>query len=261
MLSTNLNKDKAEQKAAARKKSDLVLYKLMLAFIVGIIGIFAMLAVGSSMQAQVNFITYALTPLLIISGLALAAAIVFFALQRSRHVDESRKVVTSAGLLGTAAVFFASCLYYSLSSYSGVRQIVIFLICAVVLYFVYNIFRTDFFLCSVVAAIEMNLVQISMNGSTTMIGQIMPIVFRVLAAAVPVAAIVFAVYLHVNKGTAGKTKLLEKGDHLYPLLVMSAASLIGAVLTILFPTTAVYAMIAILVVYLAIAVAYTVRMM
>jgi len=259
MMSTNLKKKKAEQKLAAQKKSDLVLYKLMVFFCLAIIGVTGVMSIGKSLAAQAKFLTNVLPILLIVGGLGLAASIVWYAMCRSRHVDESGKIITSANLMGTAIVFFVSCLYNSLSG--DVFNVLLFFIVAIVLYFVYHIFKRDFFLCSIAAAAGFVLIKLSTINQSTAFGFIFSTACGILAIAAPVVFIVFGIFLNANKGVFMKKKLIDKGDHIYPMLIVSGISLVGALVSLLVSGTALYAMVLVLAVYLVFAVVNTVRMM
>jgi len=259
MMSSNLKKQKADKKLAAQNKSDLILYKLMISFLIAVVGITGMLTVGKSLRSEAFFRTNILPALLIVSGAAMVAAIVFFALQRSRHIDESAKIITSANILGTAIAFFGSLLYYEVSF--DAAQVVILMICAVVLYFVFNIYRKDFFLCSIAAAAGINLIRMATTSMSTIFGSLISIAAKVFGILIPIVLIVFVVFLHTNKGIFMKKKLIDKGDHIYPTILVSAISLAGTILTVVAPAIAIYSIIVLLVAYLAIAVAYTIRMM
>jgi hypothetical protein len=258
-MSSNLKKQKAEQKLAAQKKSDLVLYKLMVFFCLAIVGVAGVMTIGRGMLTQAKFLTNVLPILLIVAGLALAASIVWYAMCRSRHVDESGKIITSANLMGTAIVFFLSCLYNKLSS--DVFNVLVFFIVAIVLYFVYHIFRRDFFLCSIAAAAGFVLIKLSTISQSSAFGFIFSTACGILAIVAPVVFIVFGIVLHANKGVFLKKKLIDKGDHIYPMLIVSGISLAGALAAFFVPAAAIYAIVVILAAYLALAVANTIRMM
>ena len=198
MMSSNLKKQKAEQKLAAQKKSDLILYKLMVFFCVAVVGVTCVMTIGKSMLTQAKFLTNVLPILLIVAGLGLAASIVWYAMCRSRHVDESGKIITSANLMGTAIVFFLSCLYNKLSA--DVFNVLVFFIVAIVLYFVYHIFRRDFFLCSIAAAAGFVLIKLSTISQSSAFGFIFSTACGILAIVAPVVFIIFGILLRANKG-------------------------------------------------------------
>ena len=259
MMSSNLKKQKAEQKLAAQKKSDLILYKLMVFFCVAVVGVTCVMTIGKSMLTQAKFLTNVLPILLIVAGLGLAASIVWYAMCRSRHVDESGKIITSANLMGTAIVFFLSCLYNKLSA--DVFNVLVFFIVAIVLYFVYHIFRRDFFLCSIAAAAGFVLIKLSTISQSSAFGFIFSTACGILAIVAPVVFIIFGILLRANKGVFFGKKLIDKGDHIYPMLIVSGISLAGALAAFFVPAAAIYAIVVILAAYLALAVANTVRMM
>ncbi len=259
MINMNTKKQKLEKQSADLKKSDLVLYKLMISFALVIVGICGMLTVGKSLQNAAFFRTNILPVLLILSALALIAAIVFFCLRRKNRVDESDKIVTSANLLGTAVVFFGSCLYYELAF--DASQVIMMLICAIVLYFVYNAFTKSFFICSLSAAAGINLIRMATVSTPTVAGIGISLAAKVLGIAVPVLFLVFGIMLFAGKGSAFGKKVLTKSDRALSLIIVSVIALAGGVLALVLPAYAVYATTALIVVYLAFAIAYIVRMM
>ncbi len=263
MLSQNLNKQKAKKQLAEQKQNDFVLNKLMLFFVVAVVGIFGTLFAARNLRAEAFFYVNVFPIVLILSAIAFVGAVVYFAIQRGRRIDESAKVITSSNLLGTAAVLLSACIYYNFGG--AAKHIVVYFIAATVLYFVYNIFHKDFFICSIIAAIEMILIKFSSVNASTTVGKLLASVSMALAIVIPLLGFVFAIMLHLNKGTLpfGKSKieLIGKDDRLYPIFVICAVSIVGAILTIVTSAAAIYSLVALLAVYLAVAVAYTVRMM
>jgi hypothetical protein len=137
----------------------------------------------------------------------------------------------------------------------------VFFIVAILLYFVYHIFRRDFFLCSIAAAAGFVLIKLSTISQSSAFGFIFSTACGILAIAAPVVFIVFGIVLHANKGVFLKKKLIDKGDHIYPMLIVSGISLAGALAAFFVPAAAIYAIVVILAAYLALAVANTIRMM
>jgi len=270
MLSYNLKNSKADKKAirekklAREKKSDIVLYRLMMAFILAMIGIFGMLSVKKSIDNEANFIMYVLPCLLVVSGIAFAAALIFFIMQRNRHVDDSDKLINSSNMLGAAAVFFGCAVYYGLALEAS--HIVVALIAAIVLYFVYHIYSKDFFAYSGLTALCAGLVYMSVaNNVYTTIGTAVTFAEAVLAIVIAAAGVVFAIMLINGKGsiTIGerKRKIFEGGFKIYPMFISAVLGAVGGALAIAMPAFAIYAVVAMLAAYLVIAVVYTVKLM
>ncbi|MBQ8508383.1 MAG: hypothetical protein IJ493_00565 [Clostridia bacterium] len=263
MVSNNLKKDKIERAIQKRKQSDLVVNKLMVVFLLTVAAVCGMMIAKRNIDTEASFLSYVLPVLLVISGVLFALSVVNLAMSRSRHVDESRKVITSLNLCGAAAVFFLGCAVYRLSFEA--TWVIFGVIGAAVLYFVYMIFRKDFFIYSLVTALGVVFVKLASFNPYSTLGGLVKIAALVMTFAVPVAAIILALLLTAGKGslTLGdkQYKLLEKGDHVYPIFIASALTLAGAVLAIAASTAAIYAIIALLVAYLAIIVAYTIKMM
>ncbi len=259
MVKSEIKKDKYERRIEKKKKSDLLVNRLMFEFVLGVIGIFGMLSVKKNIETNYAFYTYAV-PVLLVLGLAAA---IFFAVllvkRRKAKIDESEKVVTSLNLLGVSVVFLLTMAVYKLTF--DATFVVFAYLAALVLYYVFQIFRTDFFLCSLFAAAGVLL----MRAVTKYYGSRVVLLIRIALAAVGVVGLVLAFLLLGGKGTLSfggkKRRLIEKKDHVWPLIVASALALCGAVVSFLVPAFTVYAMIALLAAYLVTAIVYVVNMM
>lgn len=244
-------KEKKEKKAAAIKQEDIKLYRLMIEFVLAIILVSAVIASGKGNEI---FIIGTVLPVFnIVSAVLFAASAIYFVLVKRRGINETEKIVTSAGIFGNAAVLFLSGAHYYL--FMDAKQLSLSLVIVTLLYFVYSIYEKRFFDFSLFAAMGF----LALSHSTLALGSIGTLatllvrVSLVLAFAIPLFTIVRAI-VRLAKG-----KLTAK----YFICVILAAlvTVAGAVLVLVYPSAVIYAVFALLAVYLATTVVYTVKMM
>ncbi|MCI8387240.1 MAG: hypothetical protein HFE63_02085 [Clostridiales bacterium] len=263
MVSNN-TKNKAEAKLQKQRRSDLIMNRLMIAFVIAVLGIFGMVTVKKTIANEAFFFTNMLIPLLVVSGLLLAGAIVLFALRVSRHVDDTNKIFTRWNVLGTAIVLFGACLFYKVTA--DASMVIAGLVAAVALYFVYHIFKTDFFVFSVVTALGILLLKM---GSTNYYSAKMSLVVTacgIMAVVVAIAGLIIALLAIAGKGTitvgSKKLKLYAKGEGCaVPMIVASVITLVGGILEFAAVTFVIYAIIALIAAFIASIVIYAIKMM
>ena len=247
---------------AKKVSGDTKVNRLMVAFILGVVAVTGMLLAKKSIANEAFFITYILPVLLVVSVLGFAASI--YLLVRRRGSDESARIFTGANVLGAALVFMLATLYYRLTFEA--TMVIGWFIVAVVLYFVYNIFTYDFFMYSVLSAAGVMLLRGTRIDYMTSFSSVISLIFAILALLFAVIGIVIAVMAHSNNGRlklgSRSIKLYgAKGGHIYPLLIAAVLIIAGGILSILAPAFVIYAVAALVAAYLAIAVAYVIKMM
>lgn len=264
MVSNNLKKNKAEERARRISHNDLIVNRLMMAFILGVIAVFGMLIVKKNIANELNFITYVHPVLLVLSIAALVGAIVLFVLRKKKSVDDSERVFTKWNVLGAAIVFFAASVYYRI--FFEASMVIAGVIAAVVLYFVFHTFPKDFFAYSVLTALGLLLLKMGTTVFFTSYDGIISAICCAAALVFAVVGIIFALLLHSGKGTlklgGKKLRIYEnKGGHIYPLIVSSVLMIAGGVLGFAASAYVAYAFGALLAAYIIIAVAYVIKMM
>ena len=247
---------------AKKVSGDTKVNRLMVAFILGVVAVTCMLLVKKNIANEAFFITYILPVLLVVSVLGFAAAIYLFV--RRRGSDESARIFTGANVLGAALVFMLATLYYRLTFEA--TMVIGWFIVAVVLYFVYNIFTYDFFIYSVLSAAGVMLLRGTRIDYMTSFSSVISLIFAVLAMLFAVAGVVIAVMARSNNGKLklGRRSInlySAKGGHIYPLLIAAVIIIAGGILSLLAPAFVIYAVAALVAAYLAIAVAYVIKMM
>ena len=250
-----MNKElKKKTKEAAKKEQlkleDVKFYRLMVEFILSVFIVYGVIQAGNNKI----YIAGEIAPILIlVSGIIFAATAVWAVFSKMRGRDEKYKVITSAGLFGNAAVLFFSCAHFRLFMKPDV--LLLSLIIAALLYFVYSIYSKNFFIYSLSAGAGfMALLHANIDSDILVpFANVLVYVSQALAFAIPLAAAVYAAVMLSRRTLSGKVAV--------SVIVAALIILAGAVLTLLYPVAVVYTEFTLLAVYLITAVSYTVKLM
>ncbi len=251
MLGNKDLKKKKELKAAELRHEDVKLYRLMVEFILAIVLVSAVITAGSGNEI---FIIGTVLPILnIVTAFIFAATAINFVVVKRRGTDETDKIITSAGLFGNAAVLFLSGAHYYL--FMDAKQLSFSLVIIALLYFVYSIYEESFFDFSVFAAIGFLALSHSMLDVSifSYFARLLVKGALVLAFIVPVFTLIRAII----KTAKGKTTAKYLACTILAALIIVA----GAVFVLVYPSAVIYTYFALLAVYLATTVVYTVKMM
>ena len=245
-----LNKNAIERKVARVAHETTMMYRYFVALGLMILGIISVNFLRGGI-AGYQAIKYGLTPTIIVFALIFVFAVVNFVRQRKAGRDESTSIVTSSMFLMFSIISLVYFISYKID-FGGqfADERIIAIVALTVLYFIYNIYRTDFFVASAQFAIGLAAINFCSKISYA----------QSLRIAVAVAAIVVAV---VGGIVAFKLLAQKSGDNSgqIKLYVMSAI-VIAAVLLSLFVTgISTYAIFALVAAYLVIAVISTIEMM
>ena len=261
MLSNELKqKQKKAERLRQQKKNDIMVNRIAAAFILVCAGIVVMLFAKKTIDNEVAFITRWLTPLLIISGAAFIGSIVFFALRTKRRTDESELVFTKWNVLGAGIVFFGSMLFYRLTFDASL--VVLELIAVGALYLVFNLFKADFFIYSVLTAAGVLLLRVGQTAGYSSVASAASMLCNILCVVLAVAGLILAVMLISGKGSISfKERRFSVGGWIWPVFVASGLLAAGGIVGFFAPAFLTYVIAAMLVAYLAIAIAYVIKMM
>ena len=249
MVSNDLKqKQKKAERLRRETKNDLMVNRSAIVFVLAFLGVLAMLVAKKSIDSEVAFISYWLTPLLIISAAALAGAIVL--LVKRKKTDDSDRVITKWNVLGAAIVFF------------GATLVVLGLISAGILYFVFGIFGLDFFIYSVMTALGVLLFRICKTEFYSSVGKAVTLLGKILCLVFAVAGIVIAIMHISGRGTIGKgQKKLVIGGKAVPMIIAAVFLVAGGIVAFAAPAVLTYVLAAMLVVYVITTIAYVLKMM
>lgn len=233
MMKSNM-KEKKAAKLAAQKQADIKLYRLMVEFGLAIAALFLTITAGSN---EIFTLVNVIPIVLAVSGVLFGISAVYFCVMRSKHIDESYKIITSAGIFGNfAALFLLSSAFYLFMS---AELVISALIALTVTYFAYNAEGAGFFGYSAVTAscfIALNLAQ---QESYYVLGKGIALIGNVLSFAIPVAAVVLACVLLRKKEGVAVIGIKMSGKKIALAMMLSAVvTIVGAALVLVYPTAA-----------------------
>lgn len=259
MNSNEIKKSKEE----IELKNNTIVNRMMIMFGLATAAVVALLLIKRSGGATERiFVLDWLFYLKIASGILLAGAIVYFAVQKKRNVDESLKMFSSITLLILTVILFSICMLYQ---YFGNMAMVIIVIGALVLSFVYNFYQRDYFYYSVFTVINVMLMYLVRTGLSRMIWKnILIYTSKVLIFVIPVIVVGVLLYAKVKDGAVkfnGKSYMIMKPSYLYlPFYIGAAIAIIAGVVGLFLGSYVIYLIIAQLAVYLLFGIIYTIKM-
>ena len=245
------NKEIMARKEARSARETVAMYRYFVVTGLMILGIISVNFLCHGGVAGYQALKYGLTPAIIVFALLSAFSVWYYIRQRKNGADESKKALTSTMLLVSSFVSLVYLASYIIDMGGELAdERIIGIVAAAVLYFIYNIYETSFFVASAQLAIGIAAIDFCSNVAYSQ-------TVRTVAA---VAAIVVAV-----AGGIVSFKLLSRKsgntDGQVKLYIMSAI-VIAAVLLSLFVTgISTYATFTLVAAYLVIAVISTIEMM
>lgn len=259
-------KDKASRKAADEKRDNYVANKMLIIMLAATLLIVAMLlAKKNNTNFEADFVLGALNWVRLGLGVLFAASAVYFIVQKVRRADEEYRYFNSGFLLGITALLFALSLAFS-NTYILTTGVVVALIAALVLYFIYSFYPGDLFWYSISSCAGACLIfaaSRAIGGSA--LRQTLKYALRVCSILLPVLLVLFMLYLAKHSGflTLGgkKYRVMRPGYKYYPFYICAAVTAVGSALVMLFSGALVYSLIVIFGALLVIAVIYTINMM
>lgn len=252
---------KEERIREKEQLSNVITGKMVIVFLALVLAIVVLVRVSTT-GAEPAFVL-SLPYVAIAFGALTAAALVWCLICKKRGVNEKMRVFSSPLLLGIAASGLFTALLYT--GIGGAFRMILVLIAVALLFFVYQIYSVDFFLCSTAAvagAVSAAVIRGAMTGS---FGS-SKIFVAAAAATFAAAMLIFAFGLILRLDREGKIKLggetLKKPAHMLPvaLYAVLAVSLVAVVASFFVPGL-LYCIAAIAVAYLIVAIIYTVKMM
>ncbi len=239
------------------KRSEVLYYRMLIVLAALIAVIFSITYATRTAEGSNSFIlTGAPIAALVFAALCLPA-IVFFIVCRKKGINERNRVLSSGYLLGLAlwlTSIFA--LYGPLSTKAAMAYIIV----TAALYYIYYIFKHEFFVFSLYASIGAALL-LSINSA----GNIEHIISAALALVLS-AAVIFAVARDKKKPLAIKlgkndVKITDGSFKLYPFATLALVIVLGSVLSFFMANAAFYSLIVLFAAYLVFTIVNTVKMM
>ncbi len=249
---------KADRIREKEQLSSVVTNKMIIVFLALVFAIAFLMKVGTAPMLP-GFLA-ALPYVQLGCAILTAAALAWYIVCVKRGVNEKMRVLSSPLLLGlSASALFVSLIFYS---FGDSFRVVLALLALTLLFFVYQVYGVDFYLASV-AVVACCLAATVLRGADFGMWQI-PV--SILAVLIALAASAFAIYVTSALFARGKLtvggKKLKRPTHMVPtaiyatvavsVVALAAAALIGHLL---------YCIAVAAVVYLIVAIIYTVKLM
>ncbi|MBQ4556327.1 MAG: hypothetical protein IJA60_01600 [Clostridia bacterium] len=249
------NLTKEERIREKEKLSNAITNKMAIAFVALVVGIILLVRFGEYTVPSMAMLVCSQ----IVFGLLTAAALAWCVVDFKRGTDSRLKIVSSPFVLGVmASAFFAVMFYPTI----GAFRVILALIAFALLFFVYEIYAADFFLCSVAMIVSCIAAMVVNNAGFAGYNILANCIAVVVALAVSAVCAV-AIYI-MNRD--GKLKVWGKvirkpqgGSHI--LVYVGIAVAFVAVIATLILGYLLYCMAAACAVYAVIAIIYTVKLM
>lgn len=243
---------RSKNRKLSKEKEDLIFLKLASMFFMACAAIIFILKLNDPTtrgNVALWFYRLAKNPVyLIIMGVLLAASLAFYIWCKVKKVDESNKTVASINYVSVLSYILASSIYFR---YTNDYKMMLFVTIALaLLYFVYYIYRNEFFVFSLSNLINAVALWCFISNITS--GKIL---VKVLALIVMVAYLAYVIFQSVKQNDGKEKKLYA------PVFVSTAIFAAGILCSLFVPSITDLTLIAVMVVqYIAAAVIYTIRL-
>lgn len=239
------------------KRSDVLYYRMLIVLAALIAVIFSITYVTRTAEGSNSFVLTGAPITAIVFAALCVPTVIFYAVCRKKGVNERNRVFSSGYLLGLL-IWITSifALYVPLSSKAAMAYIII----TAALYYIYYIFKYEFFVFSLYASLGAALL-LSIN-SAGKIEHIISAVLAVLLSAVMVCAVVadkkkpFEIKIGKNS-----VKITDGSFTVYPFAVLALVIVLGSVLSFFLANAAFYSIVVLFAGYLVFTIVNTVRMM
>lgn len=257
MVERNLTK-KEERIREKEMLSSVITNKMTLVFLALVFAVVVLVRV-STLGGELAFVM-ALPYIRIAFGALTAASLVWWLLAKRRGVNFRMQTFSAPLFVGLfASGLFASLMYTGLG---GAFRTVLVLLAFALLFFVYQIYAVDFFLCSV--SVVVGCIAAAVVGSAGFANLYLlaaiPAVFAAIVAAAACIYVTFTLDRYGKMVILGKK--IRRPIRMVPtaIYVAAAAALLGVLVSALVGYL-LYCIAAVIAVYLVVAIIYTVRLM
>lgn len=241
---------KNRNKTSQQYKEDILFFRMSALFILAcaaIIGIF------NFADGSVGFAFWKLSrnPLyLVVAGLLFAASLAYTVICKKNGKDESEKTFSSANYTSVIAYVLGSSIYWGFAEKTSPWVLLTATICLTLLYFIYNIYKKDFFLFSV-----SNLVFLATMWLFSFEG----IVYKVLAAVLFAASAYCCYYTYSKVKKSAENKIMTSVPVCISFVIVTALIVLKYFISVSFVTSGILTTI-MLFQYLIFGIYYTIRL-
>lgn len=262
-MNTNANKKKYNTKA-----DETAIFRVLALIFAAIIGFGALSLLDTYKSKLFSYIMNGDKPVMTVFAIVLpvfavvaALTVAYFVYCKKKHIDESRRAVTSFGIMFSALFVLISLVLIRFLTNAMIKVEVLFF-AAVILAFIYNICPRSFFGFSLFSAVSGAALYYIGSGVNYGLDRAFQIIAYVYAVAAPVAVVILAVL-----GARGKKAgfFAKDGDDMkfYNIfrVIMAVLLLAFAIVCIFADFMTVYLIAAYFVIYLALGIFCTIKMM
>lgn len=249
--------NREERVREKERLSNIVASKMMIVFFALLLAVVLLFRVGKS-DMLISFIS-ALPYVQIGCAVLFLAALVGFIICYKRGVDAKEHVFSAPLLLGMSSVLFLIALLYN--NFGGSFRTILVLLAFALLFFVYEIYSVDFFLCSTAVIVGCLCASVINNAGFHGMNFAVNCIAVALTVIVAFACAAIANRLHKNGKIILLGKRVRKPANMNPIAVYvgCAAAVIVVVGTLLFGHLLYWAA-AVCIVYFVFAIIYTVKL-
>ena len=258
MSSNEIKKTREE----IQQRNSLIVNRMMVMLVLATMAVIGLLMIHNNGAVERAIFSKFILGFQIASGVIFAAALAFFIMQRRKKADESQKYLSSTVLLIVGSLIFAIFMLYR---NFGNTAMVVLVIAALALSFVYNFYQRDYFYYSVFTVFAIVCMYFIRTGITSVMWKnILFILSTVLIFAVSIGLAVILMKVRSNNGIlnlSGKSRMIMKPSYLYfPFFVGAVIAVLAGILGLIFGSYMIYGIIAQLAAYLLFGIIYTIKM-
>ena len=239
------------------KRNEVLYYRMLIVLVALIAVIFSITYVTRTAEGSNSFALEGAPITAVIFAALCVPAIIFYAVCRKKGVNERNRVFSSGYLLGLLVwITSVFALYVPLSS----RVAMAYIIITAALYYIYYIFKFEFFVFSLYASLGAALL-LSIN-SAGKIEHIISAVLAVLLSVIMVCAVVADKKKPFEIKLGKKSVKITDGSFtVFPFVVLALIMVLGSVLSFFLANAAFYSLVVLFAAYLVFTIVNTVKMM
>lgn len=257
-MSSNIKDKKKKSAVKTEKKTQTILFRLMMVLALDIIGVSLLKYIKDARGREEFFVYTALPKLTIIFAALSVLALGYFVFAKIKKINTSKHTCTPLMILGTMLVCLFICMFYKNIQ---LQKIIITIFVMSLLYFVYYLYKRSFWIYSIYSAAAY--MAMLLFGQFTNIRELnisIKIAAIIASVGIGILAAVIIVRGGAKKIGKGRVTLFEDKLDAVPFSVTSGLLLITAAVSFFTSAITGYMCIALFASFLIIAIVYTIKM-
>lgn len=254
---TNAKSGRAAEVRSAANKNDVIMNRVLCVLLYTLVVLISIFSIHNNNSAELFVVGKLGIPLLAVSAVLLAVAVVFRVKNVKSGVNEEMKVINSSVCLFAASVIFAICWAYRLAFIEDMDALIVAVIAAAVCYFVYYMYPLPMFSYSVATAIGIVIIRVLTNHATAS-----GMIASAARIGTMVYGIIIAILAFIAQNNDGKLFGIKvgKGSAVWFTLITAVILVVAGVVAMLYPAFLGYMTIVYVAMYLILIVIGTVLM-